>query len=92
MEIYCIGVYKCWWTRGNVKHPRAKKHWMAFFWTDTGKFFSRNISKIDAMMLKRQVKKQIKMTCTHCGSKFNTLKDFAMDYVSGIRKCPVCLR
>ena len=91
-KIYVIGVSKTWWNRGNVRHRKPRNVWMGFFWDDTGRFFSKRLSTLEAMALKLKVTKVIKGVCLKCGSKFNTLKDFVMDYADGTRKCPLCGR
>lgn len=85
-----MGVSKTYWNRAAKKHPRAKKHWMGFFYTDQGKFFSKNISPMEAMALKLQIRRQVRMVCAHCGSKFDTFKHLVMEYAEGKRVCPIC--
>jgi len=83
-----IGVYKSWRNSGKRNHRnKTKKEWCHYFIdSDDERFGTEWVSKIKAMILKRNVYKVRKAYCFECGLVFTAV----IKKESNTPVCPEC--
>jgi len=83
-----IGVYKRYnHSTKSKNHPRAKKHWYAFFYNALLGFYTKRISIFMVPYYKIQVKKKIRFYCFSCDTTFTDFVKIGTKSVSCINGC-----
>ena len=83
-----IGVHKRYnHSTKSKNHPRAKKHWYAFFYEALVGFYTKRISVFLVPYYKIQVKKKKKFYCFSCNTTFTDHVRKRTNFVHCINGC-----